>query len=267
MPETLDARRRPRAPQRRPRGPLGWTVQIVGELLITLGIILVLFVVWQLWWTNIEADRAQAEKVQELEDQFGGPNDSLSAEDYFAARGEDAPDPSDLGDFGDPEATDAPAYEGAGLGVVYIPRLGENYQRPVMEGVGANVLDTLGLGHYPSTALPGEVGNFALAGHRQTNGAVLDHIDKLQPGDEIIVRTAKGYYTYTVERHEIVYPTNTEVLAPVPGQPGEEPKDRYLTLTSCHPRFGDTERYIVHAKMSDWRPQDAGAPWSIAHLV
>lgn len=248
---------------------MGWVLQIIGELLVTVGILLVLFVVWQLWWTNLEANQLQQEKVQELEERFGGASEPLTPEEYFART--PAEDPGavsgEFGGFGEPVVTEPPADQGVGLGVVYIPRLGENYQRPVIQGVGPAVLDTLGLGHYPSTALPGEIGNFALAGHRQTNGAVLDHIDKLQPGDEIIVRTAQGYYTYTVQRHEIVLPSNTEVLAPVPGHPGEQPTERYLTLTSCHPRFGDSERYIVHAKMTGWRPAGAGPPASIAELV
>ena len=121
------------------------------------------------------------------------------------------------------------------------------------------MIDTLGLGHYDGTAMPGGVGNFALAGHRQTRGAVLDYIDQLQVGDHIYVRTKDGYYTYTVYEHVIVQPDNIEVIEPVPSKPGQEPTERIMTLTTCHPRYGDTERYIVHARFESWQPNSAGA--------
>ena len=129
------------------------------------------------------------------------------------------------------------------------------------------MIDTLGLGHYDGTAMPGGVGNFALAGHRQTRGAVLDYIDKLQVGDHIYVRTKDGYYTYTVYEHVIVQPDNIEVIEPVPSKPGQEPTERIMTLTTCHPRYGDTERYIVHARFESWQPNSAGAPAEIAQAV
>ena len=129
------------------------------------------------------------------------------------------------------------------------------------------MLDTLGLGHYPGTAMPGQVGNFAVAGHRQTRGKVLDLIHTLRPGDRTHVRTAAGYYSYTVESSEVVAPTTIEVIAPDPEHPGAEPTRRLLTLTSCHPRYGDTERYIVHAALDSWRPAQAGPPAEISATV
>lgn len=115
--------------------------------------------------------------------------------------------------------------------------------------------------------MPGQVGNFSLAGHRQTRGKVLNDIDLLAEGDHIYVRTKDGYYTYTVYSHEIVQPDQVEVIEPVPGQPGVAPTERLLTLTTCHPRYGDTERYIVHARLESWRPAAAGAPAEIAASV
>jgi len=81
------------------------------------------------------------------------------------------------------------------------------------------------------------------------------------------VRTKDGYYTYTVYSHEIVQPDQVEVIEPVPGQPGVAPTERLMTLTTCHPRYGDTERYIVHARFESWRPASAGAPAEIAASV
>lgn len=244
----MTSRRRPAAP-RAPRGVVGWTVQILGELLITLGLVLLLFVGWQLWWTNIDADRAQAQAVQRLNEQFSGPT---------------TPQPDAQKDWGEPVVGKPPAH-GQPFGIVYIPRFGEDYERPLVQGTSQDVLDTLGLGHYDSSAMPGAVGNVAVAGHRQTNGKVLDRIDALSPADRIYVRTADGYYTYAVRNREIVLPSDASVIAPVPGEPGKEPADRLLTLTSCNPRFGSTERFIVYAVLERWQPASAGPPQEIAH--
>lgn len=233
---------------------LGAAASVLGELLLTLGVLVLLYVAWQLWWTNLAADAAQEEAVGEMSQEFDGPLEPSLG---------NAPD---LSAVGEPVVMD-PVAVGEGIGVVYIPRLGEDYSRPVIEGTTPEVLDTLGLGHYEGTAMPGDEGNFSLAGHRQTNGAVLDAIDTLQEGDRIHVRTADGYYTYLYASTEIVLPTDTGVIAPVPGEPGKPADGRYLTLTSCHPRFGDTERIIVHAELESWRPSSAGPPPEIADVV
>lgn len=248
--------------------PLQWAVQIFGELLITLGCILILFVAWQLWWTNIAANSAQKDAVQSLVQEFDATPEADAVEETHQAQGVENAPSSETYDPLTPPITQAPAY-GEVYGVVYIPRLGEGYARPLAEGVGTDVLDTLGLGRYPGTQLPGEYGNLALAGHRQTNGAVLDHIDELQTGDAIYVRTAQGYYTYRVYESTIVLPHQVEVIAPnpdAPHAPVSEAHRRLLTLTSCHPRYGDTERYIVHAEFVGWQPNQAGAPEEIAHI-
>ena len=112
----------------------------------------------------------------------------------------------------------APAH-GAAIGVIYVPRFGAEYSRPIIEGTSSDVIDTLGLGRYADTAMPGAVGNFAVAGHRQTRGAVLDNIHTLVPGDKIYVQTADGFYTYVFRNQEIVLPDRTDVILPVPRSP------------------------------------------------
>lgn len=226
-------------------------LHLAGELVLTLGVVLGLFVAWQLWWTNLEATATQDDAVARMVQDFGGP-----------AR----PTTSDSADYGDPVVEEAPEH-GQDIGIIYIPRFGDDYARPLAEGTGTHVLDTLGLGHYAHSAMPGGIGNFAVAGHRQTNGKVLDLIHTLQPRDRIHVRTAAGYYTYTVESSEVVAPTETRVIAPNPEHPTAEPTRRLLTLTSCHPRYGATERYIVHAALDSWRPTQAGPPAEIAAAV
>ena len=226
--------------------------QVLGELLITGGVVLLLFVGWQLWWTNVEADAKQTEAIQNFAGQLTSP--VIPAESV---------DPTT---FGDPVVGTAPA-NGETIGIMYIPRFGADYTRPIIEGTGADVLDTLGLGHYGSTSMPGAVGNFAVAGHRQTHGAVLDSIHTLVPGDKIYVQTADGFYTYVFRNNQIVLPNRTDVLLPVPTQQGVAPEERILTMTSCNPRFGSQERIIAYSVMEGWQPASAGPPSDIAAQV
>ncbi len=235
--------------RRRAKTPKQWILRILGELSITAGLVLLLFIGWQLYWTNFEADKSQQQAV------------SMLAEQFKAAIDQPADNTEQSG--GQAGEIEQPA-DGQAFAIVYIPRLGENYQRPVAEGTASKVLDSLGLGHYTGSALPGQLGNFALAGHRQTNGAVLDHIDSIQLGDRVYVQTSAGYFTYSVYETKIVRPTDVEVIAPDPANPTGPAQERILTLTTCHPRFGDTERYIVHARMESWQPLQAGAPKEIA---
>ncbi|MBP3042115.1 class E sortase [Arthrobacter jiangjiafuii] len=235
----------------RTRGQLA--VQVAGELLITVGLLLVLYVAWELWWTNIDSNRKQDQAVGDLFSDFDAPLQPLS--------GAESPD------YGDPAVLPAIEEEGRTFAVVYVPRFGESYARPITSGVGTAVLDTLGLGHYPTTAMPGAVGNFAVAGHRQTHGQVLDAIHTLVPGDKIYVQTSQGYYTYVYRNNQIVLPDRVDVIAPVPTQPAAVPTERFMTLTSCNPRFGAQERIIAYALMDSWQPLSAGPPAEIAAQV
>ncbi len=253
------ARERPGRPHRRRRRSLFQVIlQVIGELLITAGVVLLLFVAWELWWTNIESDIKQEQAV---EDFFSGIEVPLTPEAPSADEGDIAVDAAD------PPVLPAAEFAGKTFGVVYVPRFGENFSRPVTGGVGVDVLDNLGLGHYPDTAMPGQVGNFAIAGHRQTNGAVLDNIHTLVPGDKVYVQTRDGYYTYVYRNNQIVLPDRVDVLAPVPTQPDAEPTERILTMTSCNPRFGAQERIIAYAVMESYRPSSAGPPPEIAAQV
>jgi sortase A len=236
-------------------------VQVIGELLITAGIVLLLFVAWQLWWTNVASDARQGEVVKDFARELGGPVVPAPAPRPGASAAA-----SGTPDYGTPPVAQAPAHGGT-IGIMYIPRFGENYTRPIVEGTSPDVLDTLGLGHYPSTAMPGAVGNFAVAGHRQTHGAVLDNIHTLVPGDKIYVQTRDGYYVYVFRNNRIVMPSNADVLLPVPSRPGVRPTERFLTMTSCNPRFGSQERIIAYSVLDHWQPVSAGPPPEIAAQV
>ena len=223
-----------------PRRALG----VLGELLITLGVVLLLFVGWQLWWTDVTANSEQAGTVASLERDFGAPGAAPPAATAQERR---------VHLDGVPK--------GRAFAIVRIPRLGADYARPVLEGTGPDTL-TAGVGHYTGTATPGAVGNFAVAGHRTTYGRPFHDIDRLAKGDTIIVETRTSYVVYAVDRHVIVTPDHVEVTAPVPQHPGVRPTQRWMTLTACHPKYSASQRYIVFARLVRTIPRAEGLPAS-----
>jgi sortase A len=229
-------------------------VGVVGELAITAGVILLLFVVWELGVVGITANRAQAATVESLERQFRqsptpGPTPPPTGAATSTSTATSSPAPTTTAQI---PTTDA-------FAILRIPRLGTGWAKPVYEGVGADVLAE-GIGHYQSTQLPGQVGNVGLAGHRAGHGNPLIDIDTIRPGDPIVVETGAGYTVYKAVRSEIVPPTDVAVLAPVPGQPGTTPTQAWLTLTSCEPKYGSTNRFIVFAQLERAIPRDQGPP-------
>jgi len=228
-------------------GRFGGAIGILGELLLTLGALLVLFLVWQLWWTDVVADREQAGIIAGLEDDWG----QVDA-DTIAPR-QDGPPPV-------PETPE----ENKVWATMHVPAF-DRATFPLAEGVDLEqVLNVKGAGHYPGTALPGEDGNVAIAGHRNTYGRVFEDIGRLKSGDPIVVETADAFYVYEVTETHIVTPTDVEVIAPVPGKPGEEPTEQMLTLTACHPMYSARERIIVHAKFAYWTKRSDGIPEALA---
>ena len=209
-------------------------IGVVGELLITAGVVVMLFVAYQLVWTNVQADRLADQKADALERTWE----------------ETAPDTPEF---------ELPLQNGEAFALLRIPRLGDNYRVPIVQGVSLDDL-ARGVGHYPETALPGEVGNFSVAGHRATNGEPFAYLDQLQKGDAVVVETGTTWYTYEVTDEYIVQPTQVEVILPVPNEPGVEPTKRLMTLTTCNPRWASYERLIFHAKLVDELPKGQGRP-------
>ncbi|KGM13020.1 class E sortase [Cellulomonas bogoriensis] len=225
----------------RPRRSFGSVlVGVIGEVLITAGVFLALFLVWQLWWTDVVAGREQQQVAEELG--FTRVEGPVGPERY-----DDPPvldEPDDLTTFGS----------------LLVPRWGEDYNQVITQGVGHDVLDVLGLGHYPGTAMPGGVGNFAVAGHRVTYGRPLNRVEELRVGDPLIVRTDEVWYVFTVTDTQVVLPPQIEVIAPVPNEPDAEPTQRFMTLTTCHPMFSARERFIVHSELDHWMYVEDGIP-------
>ncbi len=215
-------------------------VRGLGELLITAGLVLLLFVAYQLAWTNYQADRATDHVTSDLRETWGRPDATTGSRADVA---------------GGPK----PVNFGKGFAFLHIPRLGKGWAVPVVEGVSLPDL-ARGVGHYPGTAQPGDVGNFAVAGHRATNGEPFAYLDRVRAGDLVVAETRTQWFTYVVDRTKIVSPTSIWVLDPVPGKPRAEPVDRLLTLTTCNPRWASYERLIVFGHLEESRSKRDGPP-------
>ena len=199
--------------------PRRTAVRGLGEVLITLGVVTLLLVVYQLFYTNIESNRAQDRIRDDLAEQWNKP-----------ASLKQIP----LGD---------------GFALMRIPRLGQDWVKPIIEGVATKDL-AHGLGHYPKSVMPGNVGNFAVAGHRATHGEPFRDLDRVRKGDAIVVEMKDSWLIYrTTGNPEIVLPTDVEVVAPVPWKPEAKPTEKVITLTTCHPRWASTHRLIVFGQL------------------
>ena len=205
-----------------PRGVARLVVRTLGEVLLTLGGLLLLLCVYQLFWTNVTSAQAIAAGRDELAQQW---------RDAPHAQGSTAP----------PLA--APAY-GKAFALLYIPRLGDKvWGLPLLEGTGKDVL-AKGAGHYVATALPGQVGNFALAAHRSTHDEPFANFPDLRAGDKVYVQTQSTWYTYTLTTDDpTLAPSDVWVVDPVPGRPTATPTEKLLTMTTCTPRYGSTGRW------------------------
>jgi sortase A len=228
---TLPARPAPH-PTGEPFRRLRWALRATGRTLIALGTLILAFVAYQLWGTNLAEARHQRELKAQFERLLATPAPPATT---VAPREGAAPPVA-------PSTTLAPAPPpaptGSAVAAIRIPRIGVD--KVVVEGVGVEDLKK-GPGHYPETPLPGQPGNAAIAGHRTTYGAPFNRIDELEPGDPILVTTRQGSFRYEVTGTRIVRPSETSVLDPT--------DDNRLTLTSCNPKFSARQRIVVTARL------------------
>lgn len=229
------------------RTPLGAIVAgTLGELLITLGCVLALFVGWEVVWSSVATKPLQNLAIAQVHDRPGyiAPASGKYAPEY-------QPDtaPTDVGS----------AKVGKTWLSLHVPRWGYSYNVAIAEGTDkATVLDKGLIGHYIGTQNVGQLGNFALAAHRITYGEPFAKIQQLRDGDLLIVESDKYYFVYKVYAEKIVAPTDMAVIWPVPYQANAVPTRRLITLTTCHPRYASTSRYIVWGDMQYWTKKSEG---------
>ena len=241
--------------KRKKRKAVDWVITIGAELFFVIAITTGMFLLWKFVIIDAVTGATQSAAADELIHEFNSDTDIGSLE-Y---------------DSQDPPVMDASNLAlGEQYGIIYIPRLDPNYKRVLAQGTTKEILwaQNAGVGHYTNTQMPGAYGNYSLAGHRNT---VFKNLKTLVPGDNIYIQTKDGYYTYTVmEEHTFVKPNAIEVIAPIPGNrestvaDAEDAESRILTLTTCWPEWSNTERLIVHASFTEWRPLEAGPPSEIA---
>jgi len=212
----------------------------LGQTLITLGVVVLLFCVYELYFTNLYTAKEQSRLGDALHETWTRPPPA-----------------------GGPKL--AGVELGTGLAILWIPRVGmvNGSARVVVEGVSHEDLKK-GPGHYPGTALPGQVGNVVISGHRTTYGAPFNRLDELHVGDPIVVETRDSWFTYRMTSEQVVSPTAVEVTYPVPGDRTAKPTKRLLTLTTCNPKYSARQRLIVHAELESALPKSAGDPPALA---
>ena len=212
----------------------------LGLLLIAVGLGLLGYVAWQFWGTNWVSHRAQERIVTDVRRDWDEPATGASRDD----------------------AVRVP--EGAVTALVRIPRFGDDYVIPVLEGTSDDVL-AAGFGHFADTADPGQKGNYALAAHRVTHGEPLRRMPDLQAGDEVIIETRTTTYTYelTSGGDDLVVPfTAGWVVDPLPTnpeeggvQPAQDPGQRLITLTTCSEIFHTDNRMVAFGVLKDRQPR------------
>jgi LPXTG-site transpeptidase (sortase) family protein len=216
-------------------------VRLTGELMITFGLVLLLFAGYEIWGKSVIVNAHQDDLSQQLAQQWA---DEPATDPTVSA----GPTPS-------ARSTPKPPVVGNPIAGLYIPALDKSWI--VVEGVDQSDI-RYAPGHYPKSAKPGQIGNFAVAGHR--NRATFWRLDELDRGDAIVVEGKSTWYVYKVSETRIVKPSQVEVVAPVPGHPGERPTSAMLTLTTCHPKFDNYQRLIVHAELARSQPKSDGRP-------
>ncbi|BDR53939.1 class E sortase [Bombiscardovia apis] len=236
----------------RRQGGVSRVAGIVGEILATLALLCALYVVWQLWWTGVQAQHAQMETKQTSS--WSAPAGSKGGEEKVAPKQE-----------GDVPIQPQSASRGDLVAQLYVPRFGATWERNVVEGTSADLLAYGGIGHYSQSQMPAQIGNFALAGHRAGYGEPLSNVDKLQDGDPIIVRTQDYWYVYHYTSHKIVDPSDVSVIAPNPQEPESAATKPMITLTTCEPKYASAaHRWISWGEFSYWAKVSDGVPQELA---
>jgi sortase A len=249
----------------------------IGQTLITCGLVVLLFVVYEVWITNIAADANNKKHISALKHEY----DTVT------------------GELPLPDGQQAKPKIGSGMGILYLPRLGRDYAEAIVQGdqVPNDAQLEQGAAHYGDTQLPGQKGNFAIAGHRVGKGEPFLNIDKLRTGDAVVVETKSYWYVYRVlggtpggnpqtdpastvktttgksyslPGRQIIEPSDGSVLFPIPNEssvPAAQAAQALLTMTTCHPKFTASHRMIVYSVLTQTVPSTGSTmPAAIASL-
>ena len=237
-------------------------VGVAGELLLTAGVIVLLFVAWQLWISDIISGAQNNARAHELAQQWSAEATTDPTPDASEEPTEptEPPVPTEPAEIVPPVAPEPG--DGEVFGIMYIPSFGPDYAVQMAGGVSrSRTLDTIGIGHYPGTQMPGEVGNSAYAAHRTGyGGSPFYRIAELRVGDPIVIETPDGWYTYRFRNLEYVKPWAVNVLHPVPQDISTPAGERYLTLTSCSPKHTAIERIVAYSSFDSFQPRADGPP-------
>jgi sortase A len=228
------------------RSPVRAASLVLGVVLLVSGVAMLGYVGWQYWGTDWVSKGKQASLRTDLKAQWQYPT---------------------VADLLGPQSNGASL--GSAIALVRIPAFGADYEMPLVEGVRDSDL-ARGIGHFPGTG-PGQIGNFALAAHRVTNGEPFRDMPDLRPGDQIIVETSDATYTYVLDTNpnDLIVPfTEDWVIDPVPVPPkGEappgmptfasetQPNQALITLTTCSELFHTDNRMVAFGHLASTTPK------------
>ena len=213
---------------------------VLGAGLLVAGLACLGWVAYQYLGTNVVSERAFQQESTQLRAQWAT---------------KPLPNPTSDPGGGDTDLDRKPSsavVPGEAIALLRIPAFGEDYEVPILSGTDLEILSR-GVGHYASTAGPGEIGNFAIAGHRVTHGQPFARLLELDKGDEIVVETREAIYTYVLDEPPqslTVQDTDTWVLDPAPNDPGAQPTKAVLTLTTCQDLFRSQDRSVGFAHLA-----------------
>ncbi|MFD3696770.1 class E sortase [Streptomyces sp. NPDC058646] len=253
----MRSRWRPRRERPRPDVVLRLVVRTFSEVCLTAGTLIVLFVAYVLLWTGVRADRAMDGEMERLRHHWSAAAGAAPQSSPSFPSLPPSPSPAQPAPV-PPEPAAYPA--GRAFAEMYVPRFGPDWNKPVLEGTGTELLKK-GLGHYEGTARLGGTGNFAVAGHRRTHGDPFKDFPRLRAGDAVILKDATTWYTYTIRGGPLrTLPTEVGVVDPVPQRSPFTTPGRYLTLTTCDPEWGHSHRLVVWAELTGTRTAAQGRP-------
>lgn len=218
-------------------------IGLIALLILLTGVATATYTLWNLYGTDYQANRQAATDVKA----FQAPCSDITSLD------ERTSPPPEIG----------AVTQGEVFATMHVPAW-RFMTIPIKEGTSPKVLNTGAGGHYLGSAMPGQIGNFSVAAHRRSYGSNFRRVDILKKGDPIIIETKTAWLIYKVDQTRIVNPTDTTVIKPNPINPENQPTGRYLTMTTCHPEYGNSERFIVRNLFDHWIPKESGIPKELA---